>query len=92
MFRGRGRSGQRGIYSQREGTPAVLADASTVLPVEAGLLISVRDLAMNSNGQSAFEAKSASGQHGIYADLGHNIIAVANLSLLFPEESETLQI
>ena len=84
VFRARGRSGQRGIYSQIQGAPALVADANTVLPGEAGLLTSVRDLAMNSNGQSVFEAKSSSGQHGIYADVGGNITVIANLNTPIP--------
>jgi hypothetical protein len=84
VFRGRGRSGQRGIYSQIQGAPALVADANTVLPGEAGLLTSVRDLAMNSNGQSVLEAKSSSGQHGIYADVGGNITVIANLNTPIP--------
>src|SRR5687767_12620633 len=36
VFRARGRSGQLGIYGDVQGTPTAVADATTVLPGEAG--------------------------------------------------------
>jgi hypothetical protein len=90
VFKGRGKSGQRGIYIYKGGILAVVADGNTVLPGGAEFLTAVHDLSMNNNGQVVFEATGSSGQQGIYLNAGGSLAVVADRKTAIPGGSGNL--
>ncbi|MBD2776868.1 DUF7453 family protein [Iningainema tapete] len=65
VFRGRGASGQQGIYISRNGVLQVLIDSNTSIPNGTGNFSSFDNFVVDEN-NLVFRASGASGQQGIY--------------------------
>ena len=79
-FRGRGSSGQEGIYTDASGSLAVVADLNTPIPGGTGNFTWTGEGPAFDGGSVAFRGLGSGGQDGIYSNLGGSLERVIDVS------------
>jgi hypothetical protein len=73
-------SGQKGVYSDVGGSLGVVADLNTPIPDGTGNFTDFGYIVSLDGGNVAFQAEGASGQKGIYTNVGRSLNKVIDLS------------